>query len=217
MSKIGIIAGSTGLVGSLLLSQMLGDDRYAQVISLVRKKSNLSDPKLQEIIVDFDDLQSYTQHIVGDDLFLCIGTTMANAGSKEAFYKVDYTYNVELAKMAHKNGIKNLCLISSMGANAASHIFYSKVKGQIEDAITALNFKKTVIVRPSLLVGDRKEYRFGEKIGIFLSSFLNPLLIGGLRKYRSIKAEKVAHAMIKSCNLNQDGLIILESDLIQNY
>jgi uncharacterized protein YbjT (DUF2867 family) len=217
MSKVGIIAGSTGLVGSILLSKMLGDARYSKVVSLVRKKSDKNDPKLQEIIVDFDDIQSFVQSIQGDDLFLCIGTTMAKAGSKDAFYKVDYTYNVELAKIGLKNGVKNVCLISSMGANAASNIFYSKVKGQIEDAITALNFNTTIIVRPSLLVGNRKEYRFGEKMGIFLSNFLNPLLIGGLRKYRSIKAEKVANAMLNSCNQKQQGLMILESDLIQNY
>jgi uncharacterized protein YbjT (DUF2867 family) len=211
MSKIGIIAGSTGLVGSLLLSRMLGDSSYSRVISLVRKKTDMNDPKLQEIIVDFDDIQSYAQSIQGDDLFLCMGTTISKAGSKDAFYKVDYTYNVELAKIARKNGVKKVCLISSMGANANSNIFYSKVKGQIEDAITSLNFNKTIIVRPSLLVGDRKEYRFGEKIGIFLSKFLNPLLIGSLKKYRSIKAEKVANAMLEELNNQKNGLNILES------
>ena len=217
MSKTGIIAGSTGLVGSLLLSKMLGDSRYSRVISLVRKKSDINDPKLQEIIVDFDDIQSYAQSIQGDDLFLCMGTTMSKAGSKDAFYKVDYTYNVALAKIARNNGVENVCLISSMGANAESKIFYSKVKGQIEDAITGLNFNKTIIVRPSLLVGDRKEYRFGEKIVIFLSKFLNPLLIGNLKKYKSIKADKVSNAMITLSKSDKVGLIILESDLLQNY
>jgi uncharacterized protein YbjT (DUF2867 family) len=217
MAKIAIIAGSSGLVGSILLSKLLDDSRYSRVVSLVRNRSGLNDPKLHEIVVDFDDLKGFAHHIVGDDLFLCIGTTMAKAGSKEAFYKVDYTCNVELAKLAHHNGIQNLCLISSMGADAKSSIYYSKVKGQVEDAIISLQFDKTIIVRPSLLVGDRKEYRFGERVGIFLSKFVNPLMVGSLKKYRSIKAERVAKAMIDSINQNQNSLLVLESDKIQNY
>lgn len=217
MVKVAIIAGSSGLVGSILLSKLLDDSRYSRVVSLVRKRSDFNDPKLHEIVVDFDDLKSFAHHIAGDDLFLCIGTTMAKAGSKEAFYKVDYTYNVELAKLAHHNGIQNLCLISSMGADAKSAIYYSKVKGQVEDVIISLQFDKTIIVRPSLLVGDRKEYRFGERVGIFLSKFVNPLMVGSLKKYRSIRAEKVAKAMIDSINQNQNGLLVLESDKIQNF
>jgi uncharacterized protein YbjT (DUF2867 family) len=136
-----LIFGSTGLTGSELLKKLLDSGFYHNVKAFVRKPLKISHPLLEQIIVDFDHLEKISDQIKGDDLYLCLGTTMAKAGSKEAFYKVDFTYTINVATIAKANGVKQVLLISSMGADKKSLIYYSKVKGKVENALAKLGLQ----------------------------------------------------------------------------
>lgn len=212
-SKI-IIAGATGLVGSELLRLALADPEVGEVISLVRKSSGIANPKLTEEIIDFDYLESHHLIVQGDAVFCCLGTTIKKAGSKDNFRKVDFHYPRELAKIGKKNNVPQFNIVTAMGADAKSSIFYNKVKGEVEEAIIKLKIDSTNIFRPSLLMGDRKESRKGEKIGIALAKIINPLMVGPLRKYRGIKATDVARAMLINSKTTKEGLHIFSSDQI---
>jgi len=214
-NKTALIFGSTGLVGTALLDVLKMSDEFRCIKVFVRKKSNILHLKVQEIEVDFDDLSSIASDITGDVVFICLGTTMAKAGSKEAFYKVDYTYCYEAAKLSAKNRVGQVILISSMGADPSSMVYYSKVKGEIERDISQIAFTSVNIVRPSLLLGDRKENRLGEKIFTFLNKYLNFLFVGPLKKYRPIQAKDVAKAMFFISEKNQQGIHIFESEQLR--
>ena len=149
-----------------------------------------------------------------DDVYCCLGTTIKKAGSKDNFRKVDFHYPLELAKIAKKNNVPQFNIVTAMGADAKSSIFYNKVKGEVEEAIIKLKIDNTNIFRPSLLMGDRKESRKGEKIGIALAKIINPLMVGPLRKYRGIKATDVARAMLINSKMPKEGLSIFSSDQI---
>jgi uncharacterized protein YbjT (DUF2867 family) len=210
-----LIFGSTGLTGSELLKKLLDSGFYHNVKAFVRKPLKISHPLLEQIIVDFDHLEKISDQIKGDDLYLCLGTTMAKAGSKEAFYKVDFTYTINVATIAKANGVKQVLLISSMGADKKSLIYYSKVKGKVENALAKLGFNSLSIIRPSLLLGDRKESRFGEKMATKFSDIFSGLLIGPLKKYKPITASNVAEAMLKIGHKDIPGKSIYESDRLE--
>ena len=207
-----LVFGSTGLTGSVLLNKLLESGFYHSVTAFVRKPLKISHPLLEQVIVDFDHLEKISDHIKGDDIFLCLGTTMAKAGSKEAFYKVDFTYTVNVASIAKANGVRQVLLISSMGSDKKSLVYYSKVKGRVENALAKMGFNSLSIIRPSLLLGDRKESRFGEKMAITFSNFFSGLLIGPLKKYKPITASDVAEAMLKISQKGIPGKSIYESD-----
>lgn len=209
-----VIAGATGLVGSELLKLMLDDPDVHEVVSLVRRPSAVVHTKLGEEKVDFDLLENHRTVITGDAVFCCLGTTIKKAGTRDNFKRVDFQYPLHLARIAKENGIPQYNLISSMGADSRSRIFYSRVKGEVEEAITQLKLPNFNIFRPSLLIGHRTEQRAGEKAAIWLSAVVNPLLIGGLRKYRGIKAGDVAMAMLKYAKYTTEGVNILTSDKI---
>lgn len=215
MSKTALIVGASGLVGSACLDLLLAEISYQVVKVLVRKPIDLKHPKLQQIVVNFDRLEDFKESIVGDEIFCCLGTTIKVAGTKENFYKVDFTYAFETAKIALANGAKGFYLVSSMGADAKSFIFYSKVKGELENTIKALQYPVFYIFRPSLLLGNRKEHRAGEKLGISIYNFLKPIFIGPLEKYKGIEANKVAKAMVLKSIQPIEGTHILLSDEIQ--
>ena len=213
-SKTAILIGATGLIGSFVLHLLLAEERYSKVKIFVRKKMNVTHSKLEQHVIDFDKPETYEELVKGDDLFCCLGTTMRTAGSKDAFYKVDFTYPVEFGKIAVKNGVKQYLLISSIGANARSSN-YLKVKGEVEEALEKLNFDSLIILRPSMLLGPRKEFRFGEMIGKLIMTVFFFLFIGTLKKYRGIKAENVAKAMVSIAGRNMKSVHVFESDAIQ--
>ena len=214
--KTALIAGATGLVGSYLLRMLLQSDRYTKVIALVRRPISTQDPKLEQKIVDFDKL-AVTPGLQADDVFCCLGTTMKKAGSKAAFYEVDYTYVVELAKATSQQFASQFLVVSSMGANKKSAFYYNRVKGEMEEAITRFPFTAIHIFRPSLLTGNRPETRLGEKVGEVLMGGLKFAMVGPLRKYRAVPARVVAKAMLQMAIDNGGGVKIHESDEIAGY
>lgn len=212
MTKSAILIGATGLVGSQILKLLLEDERYSSVKVLHRRSTGVEHPKLTEHIIDFDKPEEWELLVKGDHLFSALGTTIKKAGSKEAQYRIDYTYQFEVAEVAAKNGIQSYTLISSLGANAKSSSFYPKIKGELDDAVQQLLFDNILILRPSFLDGNREEFRFGERIGIAIANVI--CKIPGLRKYHPIKAETVAKAMIEGLNKNTSGIV--EGDKIHD-
>lgn len=215
-SRTALVIGSTGLIGGFVVAGLLANSNYSRVKIFVRRKLDIEHHKLEQHVIDFDKLEEYADLINGDDLFCCIGTTMKNAGSKEAFYKVDYTYAVSFASIAARNKVSQLLLISSLGAASRSSNFYLKVKGEVEDAVKELGFSSIIIFRPSMLLGPRKEFRLGEMIGKMMMRAFFFFFIGTLRKYRAIHAETVALAMGRLALAGNNGVRVVESNEIKN-
>ncbi len=214
-TRTALVLGASGLIGGHCLDLLLQDEAYSQVIVLVRKPLPITHPKLTQHAVDFDRLQDFASVVKADDVFCCLGTTIKTAGSQEAFRKVDFTYAHEAAKIALHNGASQFLLVSSLGADAKSSVFYSRVKGEIEAAISALNFASISIFRPSFLLGERNEFRLGERLAEPIAKAISFLLIGNLRKYRPIEALTVAAAMIEIAKAEIKGVNVYESDRIQ--
>lgn len=201
-----IVIGATGATGKDLLKQLLEDPVFKTVIIFVRRDPGITHPKLTTFIVDFDDLASWADKVRGDVLFSVLGTTKALAGSKEAQWKVDFDYQYEVAKVARKNGVKIMELMSSWGANAESNIFYSRMKGELEEAVRRLDFPKLIITRPPSLVR-RKTNRWNEKVTVTTLRVLNA--IGILRNMRPMKTQEVAKVLIRTAkNQNVDSRIL---------
>ncbi|MBW2637459.1 MAG: NAD(P)H-binding protein [Deltaproteobacteria bacterium] len=211
MKKKAIILGATGLVGRNLVKLLLDDDRYEGVTVFVRRSTGSLHPKLTEHSVDFDNPGPWEALVTGEDLFSCLGTTIKKAGSKDAQYTIDYTYQYRTAKAAAENGVTTYVLVSSSGANPHSRIFYSRIKGELDRHVKGLPFQTVCILKPSVLMGEREEKRTGESLGVFLGKILIPL-IPPLKKYRPIPAETVAKAMIKAAN-DPDRQAISEYEL----
>ena len=215
MSQTAVVLGATGLTGNSLVTLLLHDKRFSKVKVLLRTPSLKQRPGLEPVIVDFDDTESLETALQGDVLFCCIGTTIAKAGTKENFRKVDFEIPVRCATIARRQGMKQFLLVSAVGANPTSVTFYSRVKGETEKAIESLGFPACHIFRPSVLLGARQEFRLGEWIGKFLILVFYFLLQGSWRKYRPIKAVNVAKAMINvACNTTS-GTHVYESDAIK--
>lgn len=210
-----LLLGASGLIGKSCLEALLRDEIYSKVIVFVRKPLPLQHPKLQQQTVDFDNLEYHAHLMKTDDLFCCLGTTIKTAGSQDAFYKVDFTYPYQAATIASRNGVRQFLIVTALGASAQSKVFYNRVKGNVENAISGLAFQSIHIFRPSLLLGNRSEFRFGEKIAMFLFRMLGFILIGRWKKYRAIKASVVAEAMVTMAKLDLKGVRKYESDVIQ--
>lgn len=208
--RTAVVLGSTGLIGNELVKHLVDHDAYQRIKLIGRRKPEIQDPKIEFIEVNMEQLDQDPQLFQGDDVFCCLGTTMKNAGSKEAFRKVDFDMVVNAAKSAQMHANQFL-VISSIGANAQSGNFYLRVKGEMEKAVLATTTSAIHILRPSILFGDRKEKRFGEKVGIFFMKILGPLLFGSLQKYKGIHAETVAKAMIKYALQDKKGKYVYES------
>lgn len=209
-----IVAGSTGLIGGFLINELENDSEFDSVVALTRKPKQNS-VKTTWKVINFDsesELESATKGV--DVVFCCLGTTMKTAGSKEDFYKVDFQYVVDLAKAAQKNGVRQFSVISAAGADAKSKIFYNQVKGDMEAAIRELGFNELIIFHPSILIGPRKESRFGESVGIVLGKIFSPLLIGSLKKYHPIHVSKIAEAMTSEAKIKANRIRVLEYDAI---
>lgn len=201
--KTAIIAGATGLVGRHLLEQVLEDPYFDEVIIFVRRTTGIRHPKLTEHIVNFDTPDEWKDRVKGDILFSTMGTTLKQAGSKEAQKKVDYTYQYEVAKMAAENGVQEYVLVSTPGASPGSMVFYTRIRGELDRDVKKLPFKRIIILKPSVLDGKREKKRSGEEIGIKLGNLLKG--IPGLKKYRPIHGRIVARAMIAAVKKEEDA------------
>jgi uncharacterized protein YbjT (DUF2867 family) len=217
MAKNALIAGATGLVGTEVLKMLIDSEIYNKVYVISRRAINHESQKVAEQVIDFDELSEIDFSNTVDHVFCCLGTTIKNAKTKEKFRRVDFDYVLELAKKSKEWNVSKFLVISALGANTKSGIFYNRVKGEMENALQNLDLPHLFIFRPSLLVGDRKESRPGERTAIMVYKVINPLFIGKLKKYKSIKIEKVARAMIETAKQNENEFQIFESDALQNF
>lgn len=216
MAKTAIIAGASGLIGKFCLSYLLMDKNYSKVIVISRSPFPIKDPKLENIVCDFDLLAQHASRLVADDVYCCLGTTIGVAGSQENFKKVDLYYPIELAKITKQQGAKQFMVVSAMGANAKSSIFYNRVKGEMQDQLKNIGFNTTHIFQPSLLTGLRKEFRLGERIAQVVTKVFRPLMFGPLSKYKPIEGMVVAFAMHQKASLEYNGFYIHQSHEIQS-
>jgi len=210
--KTALIIGATGLVGSKIVRRLNDSKFYSNVVLLVRRKSEFNHLKFEERIIDFDNINK--ELVTGDDVFCAIGTTLKKAGSKENQYKIDCEYPFKIAQIAKQNGVKQFILVSSLGANPKSSNFYLRTKGELEEKVASLNFETFIILRPSIIIGKRPEFRLGETIGIFFITVFGPLFFGSLKKYKGVRAGAIAARMITAANQNLKGKQIIESDKI---
>lgn len=207
--KKAIVYGASGLVGSYILKNLLNNTNYEQVTIVVRKELAIQHPKLKTLIGDFHSLPNVVKDIDIDEVYIAIGTTKKKTPDQKIYYQIDHDYPVLAAKLAKENGAKSIFLVSSVGANPSSSVFYTKTKGETEQDIIKLNFDHTYIFRPSMILGDRKENRPLEKVLIGIFKLINPLFMGGLNKYKGIDAENIAKAMVSAANKPNDKIKIL--------
>lgn len=194
--KRALVIGATGLVGAALTDLLLRDNRFETVVVAVRRATGKQHPKLHEHLVDFNAIDTWKHLLQGDVLFSTLGTTLKQAGSKEAQYQVDFTYQYNVAKAAAETGVKHYVLVSSAGASPQSRLFYPRMKGALEDAVKRLPFPHVHILQPGILQGHRTNVRLGERIGIAVMAALGN--IPSLRKYRPVPATTVAQALINA-------------------
>ncbi len=213
--KTAILFGATGLVGGYLLNMLLGHNAYRRVVVFTRRDIPREHPKLIVHKINFEDLPAYHELIKGQDLFICLGSTMRKAGGRKEFFKVDYTYPYQAAKMAVENGVNQILLVTSVGADPDSYFFYNKVKGLIENAVKKMDFWAIHIFRPSVLLGERNENRWGEQLAGQLGKGIDYLTGGMLTKYRPIEAEIVAKAMINAAQHLRPGTFTYPSHFLQ--
>ena len=211
--KTALVFGSSGLIGGHLLYQLIKNDNYNKIKLFLRLETSINEPKIEIIKTDFNNLENHKEDIKGDDCFFCIGTTKQNSPDKNEYQKVELEIPKKIAQIARSNSVNSFIFVSSIYANPKSSGDYVKFKGLVEEELKKLNFSNLGILRPSFLMGDRKENRVGEKIGVLTFRLLSPLLLGPLKKMRPINSEKVAKAMIKIANENLEKTVF-ESDEI---
>jgi uncharacterized protein YbjT (DUF2867 family) len=210
-TRSALLLGATGLVGGHCLQELLADSTWDRVTVLGRRNVPVTHPKLEQRVVDFDRLRDAAAAFAVDDVFCCLGTTIKQAGSQEAFRRVDHDYVVAAARLASEGGARRFLHVTALGADAGSRVFYNRVKGETENAIAALPFSTVVIARPSLLMGDRAQSRPLETLGRRLAPVLSLFLIGPLRTYRPIAALAVARALVRLAKEEQEGVRTVES------
>jgi len=210
-----LIFGASGLVGRELLKLILNDPFFSSVTIVVRKKLPLSNDKLTQIISTFEELKENRHSLVGDVLFSCLGSTKRKTPNPKEYYKIDHDYPVLGSKLALENGIRFIHIVSSIGSNNSSSNSYLKMKGETEEDISKLPFQGIHIYQPSLIIGKRNESRPLEKISESVFTLINPLLIGSLKKYRSILAKDIAKAMFNQSKKQIKGIHIYPSNIIK--
>jgi uncharacterized protein YbjT (DUF2867 family) len=215
MKKSAVILGSSGLIGSNLLTLLLENSNFESVKIFVRKILPIQHQKLIQILTNFEDLEAVKNEIRADVIFSCLGSTRNKTPDLQQYKKIDHDYPIYFAEEGLKNGLSEFHLISALGANSNSSNFYTKMKGETEDAIKNLKIPSLYIYQPSFLKGNRTENRLGEKIALIVMKLIDPLLIGSLKRYKTIAAEVVAKAMINESIKNKKGIFVLESDKIK--
>ncbi len=196
--KKAILFGASGFVGGYLLNDLLQSDIYNEVTIVVRKPLNIQHPKLKMVLADYHSLPQNKEYLVADDVFIALGTTKKKTPNETEYYQIDHDYPVLAAQLTKANGAKMVSLVSAVGANATSSIFYIRTKGETERDVIAVDFEHTHIFRPSMIMGSREESRPLEKVFINLFSVVNLLLVGKLNKYRGITAQEIAKSMLKA-------------------
>ncbi len=212
--KVALVAGATGLTGSQLVTALLEDPRYSLVKTISRKPLARVHPRLENAVIDFDNIHTYTDELKADDIFCCLGTTMKAAGSKEAFERVDYHYPVALAERAKALGATQYLLVSALGANKNSTFYYNRIKGKVEETIAGLEYQAIHIMRPALLVGPREEHRQAEAAAKWFFRTFGVLVPS---KYKAIASIKVARAMVHFANSGMTGVHVHESASLQKF
>ncbi|WP_195572423.1 NAD-dependent epimerase/dehydratase family protein [Paenibacillus sp. 1001270B_150601_E10] len=213
MTKRALFLGATGLVGGHCLSLLTF--HYDHIIVLTRRPLDVNHPKCEVHIVSFDNMEAFLPLFHVDDVYCCLGTTIKKAGSQAAFRKVDYEYPLTAARLAKRAGASRFLVITAMGSDQKSPFFYSRVKGELEADLESLNLHELHILQPSLILGDRSEFRFGEKFAAWLSPLFAWLLIGSLKRYRPIQARRIAMAMIEAATFSQPGIHRYRSDKLE--
>lgn len=209
--RTAVLLGATGLIGTELLKILLESNHYSSITIIVRTKLPISHPKLKQLEIDFNQLSEYLSHFQVTDVFSCLGTTIKKAKTKDNFRKVDYEYTLKAAEMAAKFDA-NFLTVTALGANPNSLFFYNRVKGDVERDLGKLPLSTVHIFQPSLLLGDRIEYRFGEKFAESVGAKLSFIFSGSLRKYKPIEGKRVAQSMVKVALQNKRGFFIHPSD-----
>ncbi|WP_068472092.1 NAD(P)H-binding protein [Saccharicrinis aurantiacus] len=212
--KTAIIIGASGLTGGLLLQKLIEDDQYESIKLFSRRSINHSSTKVKEFIGEIINLDQYESDFKGDVVFCCIGTTKAKTKDQSIYKAIDYGIPAKAALLSKKNHIKTFMVVSALGADSNSSVFYNRTKGEMEAVVSSAGITNTYILRPSLIVGKRSEFRLGERFASVVMRIMAPLMIGKLKKYRSINAEDIANCMYKLSNSQGDHTII-ESDEIK--
>ena len=215
--KTALLFGVSGLVGGHLLNQLIKNNNYSKIKLFVRSVPQISDPKIEIIETDFNNLENHNEDIKGDDCFFCIGTTKQNSPDKNEYQRVELEVPKQIAQIAKSNLVNSFIFVSALYANPKSSGNYVRFKGMVEEELKRLNFPKLALMRPSFLKGDRKEKRVGEKIGIFVFKLLSPLLLGPLKKMRPIHSETVAKAMIRAANENLEKNIFESNEIAELF
>jgi uncharacterized protein YbjT (DUF2867 family) len=214
MTRVAVVLGATGLVGKAVTQELLAGE-WDEVRVLVRRPLEINHPKLKQVSIDWEQLGQYKEQFSGVyAVFCCLGTTIKKAGSQEQFERVDLEYPLEAAAIAKACGVKQFLVVSSIGANPKSRNFYTRTKGRVEEGLAAAGFHGLHIFRPSLLLGDRAEYRLGEHISSVLMKGLDFTMVGKLAKYRAIPGAKVAKAMVNIALANTGGMHIYTNEVI---
>ena len=213
--KTALLFGSSGLIGGHLLKQLINNDNYSEIKLFVRSIPEISNPKIKIIKTDFNNLENHKNDIKGDDCFFCIGTTKQSSPDKNEYRRVELDVPKQIAQIAKSNLVNSFIFVSSGYADPNSSGDYLKFKGLVEEELIRLNFSNLGIMRPSFLLGDRKEKRVGEKIGIILFKLLSPLFMGPLKKMKPIQSAVVAKAMIRSANKDLQKKIFESNEIVE--
>ena len=208
--KKAVIFGASGFIGSFLLSQLLNDPDYEQVTIVVRKPLDIQHPKLKTLIGDFSTLRNLKDQIGVDEVFIAMGTTKSKTPDEKEYYQIDHDYPVLAARIARESGAKSVFIVTAVGANQHSKVFYLRTKGEVERDISSLGFEHAHFFRPSMLLGERKEHRALEKTLIKMWPVVQGIFVGGLSKYKGIEGRDVARAMIRAAKQQSDRVGVYE-------
>ncbi|MDQ0196310.1 NAD(P)H-binding protein [Paenibacillus wynnii] len=216
MTRIAMVLGATGLVGTQVTESLLRSGIWDEVRVLVRHPLDQKHPGLKQFVINWDELEQHGNLFNGvSAIFCCLGTTIKKAGSQSNFERVDLHYPLQAAALAKKHQVKQFLVVSSMGASSKSRNFYSRTKGSMEEGLSALEFQGLHIFRPSLLLGQRQEFRLGEQVAAKLMRAFGFLLVGKAAQYRAIQAKTVAQAMINIANVGTRGVHVYNNEVIQ--
>ncbi|APQ19032.1 NAD(P)H-binding protein [Maribacter hydrothermalis] len=215
MKKTAIILGATGLTGGLLLDKLIRDNRYQTIKLFSRSRIEGLPNKVQQYIGNLLELGQFKKEFTADEVYCCIGTTAKKTPNKKLYRAIDYGIPVAAAKLSKENGISTYIVVSAMGANKKSKVFYNRTKGEMEQDVIEKGITNTSILRPSLIGGERNERRLLEKIGLLVFKIIQPLFIGPLKKYKIINAESIAQAMLNLANMTRNTDVIITSNDIE--